>query len=187
MISMDFIITFTIYMLALSFFFFSIKNSFGGSNPGLDVSTELVFNKIDNVYNEDYVFLDNSKMTEEKYSDFISGYNEDTAYKVYFKEFEKPYIYRKIDYCIFIENKTDTGIEVIGSFSASNFSTYNITFFNQDTGNNDRCGSPGRYYYDYKSRPECNIVKADVVVVSKPILYDRDIMNLRIMMCAERR
>ena len=56
-ISMDFIITFTLYMFALSGFFFLLKDEIFHREDSLDIQGELLLSRLDNFYLQ-YDFLD---------------------------------------------------------------------------------------------------------------------------------
>jgi len=143
----------------------------------LDLNSELIFSKLDNVIDKDYLFLDGSKIVQ--IENVLSGYDEIIAYDVYFKEYENQQQFRKIDYCIFIQNKTSTGIQVMKNFAAHSENSLNSIYFFLD-----KCGDTNTIY---EILPHCNITKSDSIIISKPVLYKNQIMDLKVLACAEKR
>lgn len=174
-ISMDFILTFVIYLFAISVFFFAISESYFSKETELDVNADLIFSKLSNVYDEDYSFLKHSKIKLEfieflkessspKY-DFLVGYEK------YFQTFENP-LFAKLDYCIYLQN----GSDIIVNFPAykTDYSIFMVNDF--------ECGrNPTLVYTDII--PECR--NDESVVVSKPVLYKQDIVELKVLVCGE--
>jgi hypothetical protein len=175
-ISVDFVLTFVVYIMALSMFFFYVQDSVKQVNY-LDLNTELIFSKLDNIFDNDYSFLDGSKIVQ--INNVLSGYDEVKAYDLYFKEFENQQQFRKIDYCIFIQNKTSTGIQIMKNFAAHTVNSENLIYFNLK-----KCGQTNMIY---GTLPFCNITKADSIIMSKPVLYKNQIMELKVLACAEKR
>lgn len=175
-ISIDFILTFVVYIFALSLFFFYVEDSVAQINY-LDLNAELIFSKLDNIFDNEYSFLDGSKIVQ--IENVLSGYDEVTAYSLYFKEFENQQQFRKIDYCIFIQNKTSSGIQIMKNFAAHNEYSENSIFFFLD-----KCGQTNMIY---ETLPYCNITRSDSIIISKPVLYKNQIMDLKVLACAEKR
>lgn len=187
MISMDFVMTFVVYLFALSVFFFFIKNTFSYTSDKLDASADLIFDRLDQTYSENLDFLDGSRIDKSKLAGFLeeTNYDPELLYDLVFRDFENPGYFDAINYCIYIENRSGTNNQVIANFaafSAASEDDYNITI----TGNT-KCGTNPTLVYD-NTLPKCDRSKrVDAIVIKKPVLYGRDIMSLNIYICAKQR
>jgi hypothetical protein len=179
-ISMDFILTFVLYLFALSVFFFAINDSYFSTNRELDVNSEILFSKISNIYNE-YSFLDDSKvMSVSKFDIFLAGYNPLIAYEHYFQSFEST-AFSDIDYCIYLQN----GSDIIRNFEvySKNSQDYSIIILNDAIIGEIPCGTNKVLTYE-DAIPYCK--SDESIVVSKPVLFEQDIVQLKVLMCGER-
>ena len=169
-ISMDFILTFVVYLFAISIFFFALDESYFSNEIELDMNADLVFSKLSNVYDENYKFLDNSKIIL-GFDDFLTNYDSSIGYEKYFQTFESP-VFSKLDYCIYLQNNSD----IIRHFSTYTMD-YSIFMINDI-----ECGqNPTLVYED--TVPECR--NDESVLLSKPVLYKQDIIELKVLICGE--
>ena len=183
-ISMDFIMTFVVYLFALSVFFFSLRNVLSSNDAGLDVSGELLFNRIDQIYDNEYDFLDNSKLDITKFDTFFSLDNKQ-VYDYLFKDFENPAFFTRIDYCVYLVDKTDNSI--FRNYNVNNQDDYPILLvdkFNSGAGAFP-CGTNPPLPYP-SHRPDCP-GKAESIVLTKPVLHNNAIIDLKVFICAEKR
>jgi hypothetical protein len=118
-ISMDFILTFVVYLFAVSIFFFGIQETYFSKQPELDINSDLMFAKLSNVY-DDYSFLENSKIITD-FDSFIDAYDPETSYEKYFQSFESP-LFKKIDYCIYLQDETG----ILRNFNVNKPGDYSI-------------------------------------------------------------
>ena len=182
-ISMDFIMTFVVYLFALSVFFFSLRNVISSDNAGLDVSGELLFDKIDQTYDDEYDFLDNSKLDLDKFDNFFSQ-DSKIVYNYLFKDFENIALFERIDYCIYLVDKNDNAI--FRNYVASKDD--NSVIILEDTFNAAAslpCGDVTDGHYTTKI-PDCP-GKAESIVLTKPVINNYDIIDLKVFICAEKR
>jgi len=181
-ISMDFIMTFVIYIFALSVFFFALKNAFSYNTIDLDVSSELLFSRLDQVYNKDYDFFEGSKIDKEKLDIFLTGnYNPEELYDFVFKDFENPNLFQRIDFCIYIENRTADRRIIVRNFAAyDKQEDYPLMLAGSICGNESM-----RSYTNPIIR--CNSNNVESIVLSKPVLFGNEIMALKVLICAKRR
>jgi hypothetical protein len=174
-ISMDFIMTFVVYIFALSVFFFGLGDALPVSDPDLDVQADLLFNKLAEI-DENVDFLDHSKINNVKLAQFSTTYNYDDGYNFIFRDFDNPAFIRT-DYCIYLENPR-TNI-ILENVAAGVEEGYTIYF--TDT---QKCGQ----YTGNNRQPYCsNDIKAESIVLTKPVLYNGEITYLKILICAEKR
>jgi len=173
-ISMDFVMTFAIYIFALSIFFFAITGNFSDST-NLDLNAELIFNKLANAPNLETDILDGAKIIN--LEDF--GGDSYKSYNVFFRDFENPK-FKKIDYCVFLHNETN----ILFHFSAykkiydndeENLEEYPI--FLGET----KCGEGAMKRSNVK--PSCKAKES--IILEKPVLYEGEIMKLKVLVCAE--
>jgi hypothetical protein len=184
-ISMDFIMTFVVYVFALSVFFFAMQNALLYDSPTLDVPSELLFSRLYNTYTSAYDFLDGSKVDDIKLDNLLAAYNPNKGYEFFFKDFEDAALFQKIDYCIYLEDKTAVGTQVLINFAAytnSSKAPYSIYI----TGN-VLCGTENKRLYT-NAKPHCNSTLAsESIVLTKPVLYGRELINLKVLICAKKR
>jgi hypothetical protein len=176
---MDFIMTFVVYLFALSVFMFSLRNTFL-SSAGLDVQGELLFSKIDNINDEEFDFLDGSRIDSAKLTNFITK-DPREVYNLFFKDFENPSIYKRTDYCMYLEDDS----EMIVNYAAwdEDLFSQNIVIVERDSPS--ICGNNKHNPYNNTYCSES--VKADSLVLTKPVLYERNIVNFKVLICAERK
>lgn len=171
-ISMDFVMTFVVYLLALSLFFFGLKESFFlNNNNKLDISYELLFNKITEIYDEEIDFLEGIKIDNVKFDNFL-GKDSIFLYDIFFKDISST-SFKKISYCLFLENKNKQIIKNKAIYPSEDFSSF-IYFDNQNFCGNDQI---------FNSKPKCQLEES--ILLKKPVLYNRDIYNLYLLICAE--
>ena len=175
---MDFIITFTLYMFALSGFFFLLKDEIFHREASLDIPGELLLSRLDNFYLP-YDFLDRSRVDSVALDNFILTYHpmqpqtQNKAYKYIFKDFENPG-YSRIDYCVYLQNSNN---DVLKFFAAGKQNDYPI--YLTDTIKCDGSGSVNN------AQPYCGSSTFDAIVLTKPVLYENSIVNLKILICAQ--
>jgi hypothetical protein len=180
---MDFIIAFVIFIFALAFFFSVLRTSLSYENISLNAPSELIFSRMDQIYVEDYDFLDGSVIDIEKLDDFVEKYTPNQIYGLIFRDFDNPSYFRTMEYCVFIENKTPEKSEIIKNFAVYTGESSLISF--EDNGNPYSCGEDN--YKRYSKLPHCDIKEAEALLLSKPVLYNKDIMNLKVLICAIKR
>ena len=171
-ISMDFVMTFAVYIFVLSIFFFALKGNFTDTT-NLDINAELIFNKLTNAYDLKTDILEGAKLVN--FDAFLDTYDPHTGYDIFFKDFESPN-FKKTDYCVFLQDDTD----VVMHFAAyrEDFNAGDYMIYLSDT---IKCGSiPGPVL---NAVPNCNVKES--VVIEKPILYNHKIMKLKVLVCAE--
>ena len=183
-ISMDFIMTFVVYLFALSVFFFSLRNVISSDNAGLDVSGELLFDRIDQIYDDEFDFLDNSKLYLDKFDDFFSQ-DSTIVYNYIFKDFENIALFKRIDYCVYLVNKTANSI--FRNYNVNSQDNYPILLVekeNPDAGGFP-CGTNPPLPYP-THRPDCP-GKAESIVLTKSVVHNNAIIDLKLFICAEKR
>lgn len=185
-ISMDFVMTFVVYLFALSVFFFFMKNAFSYGDDKLDVSAELVFGRLDQTYAEGYDFLEGMTIDVQKLDSFLTAnYRPKSLYDFVFRDFENSAYFVRTDYCIFIENRTPGKSEIVANFAAYSSSApgdYNITIVGDV-----KCGTNPTLVYDVIDMNCDRTKKIEAIVLRKPVLYGKDLMSLNILICAEKR
>ncbi len=187
-VSMDFIMTFVVYIFALSLFFFALKTSVSYSQVDLDIQAELVFNRLDQIYVDEYDFLDGAKVNKTKLDNYLNNLKDPLSYYDFvFKDFENSAYFEKMYYCVYLENSTGINKRILRNFAAySRFDTGDIAEKYPATfPSNVKCGVTP--FQIYSSAPECNNKNMEAVVLSKPVLYDQEIINLKVLICAKRR
>jgi hypothetical protein len=183
-ISMDFITGAVMYIVVISFFFFSLKESYFSKSADLDMQADMLFTKLENVYDPDYVFVNASRFDEEFIYYLEDGYDASEAYMLYFKEYENPR-FTDMEYCIVLSNMTDAGTEeILLNFPAWNpdkAGKYSITMQDGFNCGADpvRLGSPP----PFTVLPRCDTMTHSIML-SKPVLYQKDIMMLKVLVCA---
>ena len=161
--------TFMVYMFALSIFFFMLKSSFIDST-NLDVNAELLFLKLEN---SNQSFLQGAVIDKNEFHAYIVNYDPYTAYE-FFRDFDN-LAYSNINYCVFLERNS----EIIKNFAAFKIEYENYIYFDSF-----KCGEyPNQIYF---KNPNCNNPKADSIILSKPVLYDQEIIKLKVLICAEK-
>lgn len=178
-ISMDFVMTFAVYIFALSVFFFALRSSVSGS-PELDIQGELLLAKLDQIY-DDNDFLDHTKVDSAKLDLYIQENNYLKAYDL-FRDFENPTLFRRIDYCVYFEDVENGNTRVVRNFAAGLQEGYPITV---NPGTDVLCGE----FYDtvYANMvPQCP-GNREAIVLTKSVLYDDELMNMKVFVCAEKR
>jgi hypothetical protein len=189
-ISMDFIMTFVVYAFALSIFFFALKGAITDESS-LDVQGELLFSRMGEIYDGEVNFLDGSRVSEAKFDEFFSQNQpiDDSplnwAYVTMFKDFEN-HAYKRIDYCVYIEE--NTGV-IIKYFGAGKLEDYAIDIGNYKCVDKTLDGNP--YDFPPNTKPHCDSAKkAEVLLLSKPVLYMTDtgnrIATLKVLICAQK-
>lgn len=181
-ISMDFVMTFVVYILALSLFFFLLKDNFS-SQSELNLDSEIVFGALTNVYDLDYNFLDSSKIND-NFATLLNNYEGSKAYELYFKQYEEPGFFSRMDYCIYLEKFDGRIIKNFEAFRMEKEDDYAILFFDS-AGDEYKCGQ--EKHDEYLTRPKCVEPNAESIVLSKPVLYDDEIVNLNVFVCAKKR
>ncbi len=176
-ISMDFIMTFVVYIFALSVFFFALGDALPVNDADLDVQADLLFNKLAEI-NESVDFLDNSKIKNLELGKYFTKYNYDSGYRHIFRDFNNP-AFTRTDYCIYLEDPR-TGLST-RNVAAGLQEGYTIYF--DDT---NKCGEVINKVYTMQ--PYCaKNIKTESIVLTKPVLYNGQITNLKILICAEKR
>jgi len=184
-ISMDFIMTFVVFLFSLSVFLFLLDDSLSFKDSSLDVSSELIFTKLEQIYDEEVDFIDNSKIDRPKLIEFIDqnqiGLTKNyRAYDLLFKEFEDPFEFNRIDYCVYLERKQENDKIVLNNFAAGKADGYSIYI---DSDHN--CTATGTYI---NAKPDCiDSKKTESIVLTKPVLYQGYIVNLKVLICAQKR
>ncbi|MBN2368611.1 hypothetical protein JXC34_06325 [Candidatus Woesearchaeota archaeon] len=189
-ISMDFIMAFVIYLFALSFFFFSMQGILAtGASASLDVPSELMFGKLEIVENEDYDFLDSSKVDDAKLTKFMEDFNPRKTYDFFFVDFEDFRQFTRIDYCVYLERINENSTDILRNVAASKdhpSQDYSIMVTPEF-----KCGQQEKMLYQgiaNKEYPRCSpSSKSESVVLTKPVLYKGEIVNLKVLICAEKR
>ena len=171
-ISMDFVMTFAIYLLALSVFFFALKGNFTDSTS-LDVNAELIFNKLTNAYDLETDILDGAKVSNLDQFQGV-GYDPHDGYRIFFRDFESAN-FKKIDYCVFLQDKED----IVFHFEAykDDFSLSDYSIFLGGS----KCGEDPMFRSSVT--PSCKAEES--IILEKPVLYDGKIMKLKVLACAE--
>ncbi|MFH2019965.1 MAG: hypothetical protein ABIJ34_00995 [archaeon] len=178
-ISMDFILTFVIFMFGMSIFFFALNDSYFAVSPGLDVSADLVFSKLENIYEPEYSFIRSFHFDKNFIFLLLTNYNASKAYELYFQEYENPASFSKIDYCLFLMNSTN------GRKINLNFAAYKTTRDKYEIimGDDSKCGdNPQQTYVELPKCPK----GVESVIASKPVLYEKGILQLNVLMCAKK-
>jgi hypothetical protein len=179
LVSMDFIIAFVVFIFALSFFFSIMKSTLSYENISLTAPAELIFSRMEQNYDEELDFLDGPIIDKDKFERYILQNDANEIYSFIFRDFDNPSSFRKMEYCVFIENKTPEKREILRNFAAYSGDDYFISI------GNDLCGTnPNRRYTNVL--PHCDFGE-EALLLSKPVLYNKDIMNLRILVCAKKR
>ncbi len=174
--------TFIVYLFALSVFFFSLRNVISTDDSGLDVSGELLFDRIDQIYDEEYDFLDNAKLDLTKFDYFFSLDSID-VYNYLFKDFENIALFTKIDYCVYLVDRAGT---IIRNYKVNSQDNYPILLVEKDTELPAvACGTNPPLQYP-NHRPDCP-GKTESIVLSKPVLHNYEIYDLKVFICAEKR
>ncbi|MEM4397493.1 MAG: hypothetical protein QW757_02610 [Candidatus Woesearchaeota archaeon] len=180
LISMDFIMTFVIYLLSISIFFLGLKNlAFSENSNKIDINSELLFNKISQTYNEDIGFLKNSIINSESFDNFLNT-DPQVLYDMIFNDLliKTP---AKIVYCVYLENKNKLIIKNKAIYSNFNPNIDYKSFIYFSENDNKPCGENPNYIY--RNKPKCNLNEA--ILLKKPVLYNKDIHNLYVFVCAE--
>ena len=189
-ISMDFIMTFVMYLFAISIFFFALKDALAGE-PKLSVKpetvfskftgSELLFNKLSNVYDEDYGFLESSTISS-NFNTLMTKYEPMVGYELYFKDFDNP-AFLKIDYCIFLEEISGQNKKVLRNFAAWEDTSHE---YSAQIMQGVECGTDYDMQYT-NAKPSCSSRDTDSLLLAKPVLYSGKIVHLKVLMCAEKR
>ncbi len=127
--SMDFVLTFVAYMLAVSVFLLAVEHYFFSESNTLEVDSEYLFDRIENTHDDRYSFLDGARITvnfdDAVFDDYFYGdtYNGQEVYGLFFNS--TPNAFRRVDYCIYLID--DSGITQ-ASFEAyaENYDEYGI-------------------------------------------------------------
>lgn len=183
-ISMDFIMSFVVFIFAVSVFLFALKSDISVRQNSLDAPAELIFSRLDQIYDENYDFLDGSRINSAKLEALKASYDKNRLYDFLFQDFEDFLQFKKMEYCIFIMDYTQTGgIRVSSHFAAysSQKPNYEISFVNIDS---VICGQAPQIQ---TVLPKCTNKKAEAITLTKPVLYGNDIVDLKVLICAERR
>jgi hypothetical protein len=188
-VSMDFIMTFVVYLFALAVFFFAMKNAVSYTTTDLDVSADVLFNRIDQTYFEPYDFMDGSKINSEHLDDFLRDrYTPESMYDFVFKDFENSGTFSRIDYCIYLENKTENKREIIRNFAAYSLWSKNQGSSVVFSGNilcADDIDEADNLYLNFN--PRCKGANIESIILTKPVLYGKDIIDMKVLVCAKRR
>ncbi len=179
LVSMDFIIAFVVFIFALSFFFFTLGNASSYENINLDAPAELMFSRMDQLYDQNYDFLDGSIVDAGKFDRYIDDKTPREVYDFIFRDFDDPSFFTKIDYCVFLENRTPQKSQIIRNFAASPGGNYSIRLADSDCGEN-------KYFIFTGILPRCEYGEEALSII-KPVRYNQDIMNLRVLLCAQKR
>lgn len=177
-ISMDFILTFVVYLFAISIFFFAINESYFSKQIDLDINSELMFSKLSNVYDEDYSFLENSKIIPD-FDVFLSSYNPVVAYEKYFQSFDN-LVFKDIDYCIYLERDND----IIRNFDVYSENSEDYSIFILHDGFEVKCGT--NKLNQYLNDPILDCRSDESIILIKPVLFNGEIVNLKVLACGER-
>lgn len=169
--------TFVVYIFTISVFFFALKNNVAYEIKNVKIQTEFFFDRLDQIYDKDYDFLDGVKIDEDKLNAFLESQysNPNVVYDFVFRDLEIHY-FKKMMYCVFIENKNN---KVIKNFAASNYE--NTIYFLDLNNTKNYCGSNKDKIYT--SYPKCNTKEA--IMLSKPVLYKNSLHKLNLLLCAE--
>ncbi len=175
--------TFVVYLFALSVFFFSLRNVISSDNACLDVSGELMFDRIDQIYDDEYDFLDNSKLDIDKFNNFFLNQGSTEVYNYLFKDFENIALFERIDYCVYL---IDTNNAIFRNYVASKDD--NPVILLEDTFNPPAtvfCGEITDGYFTTKIL-DCP-GKAESIVLTKSVIHNNAIIDLKVFICAEKR
>ncbi len=169
-ISMDFIMTFLVYIFSLAIFFSLISSSFF-DRIWLTSNTAVIFSRIENDYEQN--FLRGPVIDKAALDSFLSSANASEKYSL-FKGLENK-AYSNINYCIYLKNHS----QIIRNFAAYSNGYENMIFLNSA-----KCGTNPTLVYDVE--PECKIPNSDSIVLEKPVLFGRDIVKLKVLVCAKK-
>ena len=186
-ISMDFILAFLGYTVALAFFFFYLTNALGlNQEATLNVPAELLFNRLDQAGNEEVDFLEGAKIDGEKLDYFLDNYDYSQAYELWFKDFENPAFYSNEDYCVYLEKVEQGHRSILRNFGAGSREEYTAIMGRYDS-NTLFCGANKTLIFE-NFIPFCDRTKkTDSLLLTKPVLYRGDIVNLKVLICAQKR
>jgi hypothetical protein len=176
-ISMDLIMTFVIYLFVLSIFLFFLGDTIGSQNNE-QLKPELILNKLNNIFINDYKLIKNSKIIN--IENFENKYDEQRSYDIFFREFDNQKVFKKIDYCLFLSKKTENGIRILKDFASYRNGTkgYSIYF------NDIPCGQLNNLYMGL---PYCITPKSDSVLMKKSVLFNDEIVDFNVLSCAQKR
>jgi hypothetical protein len=113
----------------------------------------------------------------------MSPISKNDAYKLIFQDFENP-LFSRIDYCVYIESRTPAGeIDIQEYFAAGELSNYPISFTNGVS-----CGNPNPLAnpIPITHTPSCDENQAEAIILTRPVLYQGSIANLKVLICAKR-
>ena len=194
---MDFVMAFVVYIFALSVFFFALRNvSALKADHELDVQGELLFARLDETIDAQYDFLGGARVDGEKLDQYIHDLTPiapmsfSGIYNYTFRDFELPEKFSRIDFCIYLEKKIDDdNYEITRNFAASTADPADLHILIDSS--NDICGIDAFTSIIYNPAvlvfPRCvDNEKTESLVVAKPVVYDGQIYNLKILVCALR-
>ena len=171
-ISMDFILSFLIYALAISIFFWFLQTNI--PNDLSYLNSELLYERLDEASD----FLDGARIDKQKLDSFIIENNYEMAYSL-FKDFENPF-FKRTDYCIFVENISK---KIMVNFGAGREEGFSI-IIGSSGGIPIKCGTNPSLIYS--QTPICEAKNAESMVFSKPVSYNGELAYLKIMVCAQK-
>lgn len=188
-ISADFVMTFVVYLLALSLFFYNARSFLTVKNQiDINAPADLVLNRLDQVYEKGYDFIEGSKILndglENITNDPVAGPDPDKAYNVFFREFRSD-SFRKVDYCVYLQRiEPDGSITIVRNFIAYDEDSL-VGEPNSYIAPGTPCGTDGSHPH-MRMNPLCNTTSPiESVVLTKPILFNKEIVDLKVMICAE--
>ena len=168
---MDFVMTFVVFIFALSIFFFSLGNSAIAPDSGFDVSSELLFNRMEQISDKQINFLDGARINSTKLVRFIV-LNPTTRFEYLFSDFESRY---KTEVCVYLENKN----EILKYFNA-----YKEPIDMIDVKPGIKCGDETGAFVKVSNYPKC-LSGSEAIMLSKPVLYNNEIVSLKVLLCAK--
>ncbi|MEM3374297.1 MAG: hypothetical protein QXE31_03680 [Candidatus Woesearchaeota archaeon] len=179
-ISMDFVMTFILYIFAVSLFFYGLNNAFFlTSEKKLDIQYELMFNKLNEIYDEEKDFLDGIKIDNNKLDAF---FNEDNnvLYDFFFKDLTTNSV-KRISYCLYLQDKNNRIIK-----SRAVFPNYNNNYvYFLTIGERILCGDSD--LNNIVANPKCSLKES--ILIKRNVLYDynnqKDIYTFNVYICAE--
>ena len=178
---MDFTMSFLIYIFVLSLFFYALLNTLTTQSSDLDIPAELLFNRVENIYNEDIDFLDGSIVDKSKLDNFISSYNQEERYNLTFREFHNPE-FSRTDFCIFLE-ETKEGDKIIHDYFAAGLMNEYSIYFENAPDPDVMCNAIGSL--NDNVLPNCP-KNSESILLSKPVYYDNKIVNLKVYICSQK-
>jgi hypothetical protein len=154
-ISMDFIMAFVIFMVALSVFFFSFQSNL--KKAAFQVDPKLIFDKLINMKDP---FIHGAKI--DGLDEYMLDYDPKALHDILRDTSES-------NFCIFIHN----GTQVLRHFPA--YANENNIYFGTKACGNDK-------FTPFFGTPSCK--GKDALLLTKPVIYGTEVMSLNIYACS---